>query len=215
MLVILGCAVMLAAGVAMVVRWDGLPRTSDTRASWPRWIVVALGSGLIAGLLAAGAGGRLLMRLLALTTPDAAGMVTEGGATVGEITVAGTLGFFVFGGAAFGFASGLLYLVAGPLLPEGRLRGLLFGLLLLVLGATRLEPLRADNFDFNLLGPAWLAVGSFVTLVLFHGVLVAALERRLSRQPAPRLPLAPGRVVLAVAVLVALPSCLVALRDLL
>ncbi len=206
---------MAAAGVAMVARWGGLPRTSDEPASWPRWILVSVGSGLIAGLLAAGAGGRLLMRLLALTTPDAGGMITEGGATVGEITLAGTLGFFVFGGAALGFASGLLYLVAGPLLPEGRRRGVLSGDLHLGGGATRVAPLRADNFDFNIVGPAWLAVGSFVALVLFHGVLVAALERRLSRRPAPRLPLIPGRVVLAVAVLAALPSCLVALRDLL
>ena len=36
--------------------------------------------------------------------------------------------------------------------------------MLLVLAGSRIEPLRADNFDVNLVGPGWLAVLLF-TLV--------------------------------------------------
>ena len=49
------------------------------------------------------------------------------------------------------------------------------GVLLLVLAATRIEPLRSDSVDFLLLDPAWLAVLGFGVLALFQGMLVAAL----------------------------------------
>ena len=57
---------------------------------------------LARGVLAAGAGGRLLMRLLAVTSPDADGQITEAGAEIGEITVGGTLAFVAFAGVAAG-----------------------------------------------------------------------------------------------------------------
>ena len=39
------------------------------------------------------------MRLLAITSPDAHGAITEAEATIGEITLGGTLGFVVFSGS--------------------------------------------------------------------------------------------------------------------
>ena len=110
------------------------------------------------GVLAAGAGGRLAMRLLAATSPDAEGSLTEADQIVGRISVDGTLGFFVFVGVPAGLLSGVLYALVRPLLPRGRAGGVALGALLLVLAATRIEPLRADNPDFALVGPAWLAV---------------------------------------------------------
>ena len=68
-----------------------------------------------------------------------------------------------------------------PLLPGGRARGVALGVLLLVLFATRIDPLRSDSIDFLLLEPAWLAVLGFSALALFQGILAAALRPRPGR----------------------------------
>jgi hypothetical protein len=182
---------------------------------WPRYVTVSLGAGLAAGLLAAGAGGRLMMRLLGATSsPDVHGLATEAGETIGEISVGGTLAFLVFVGLPAGFLSGLLYALLAPVLPSGRACGVALGVVLLVLFATRIEPLRPDSIDFLLLDPAWLAVLGFGALALFQGMLVTALA------PPPR-PVARsrvligGRVALAVVLLVALPGFIGATADIL
>ena len=147
------------------------------------WAVnLAVAAVAAAGVLAAGAGGRLVMRLLAATSGDAAqGRVTEASEVVGRITVEGTVAFFIFTGLFFGAASGGAYLLVRRWLPAGRAGGLAYGALLLVLAGTRLDPLREANPDFDLVGPGWLSVLAFSALVLFHGMLVAALAGRLSR----------------------------------
>ena len=54
------------------------------------YLTLAISSGVGAGILAAGAGGRLVMRLLAVTAgPDAQGRVTEAEQVIGRITVDG------------------------------------------------------------------------------------------------------------------------------
>lgn len=56
-------------------------------------LTVAVASGVGAGLLAAGTGGRLAMRLLAVTArADAQGRITEAEQVVGRISVDSTLG---------------------------------------------------------------------------------------------------------------------------
>ena len=101
-----------------------------------------------------------------------------------------------------------------PLLPGGRARGVALGVLLLVLFATRIDPLRSDSIDFLLLEPAWLAVLGFSALALFQGMLVAALA------PAPR-PVArsrvliAGRIALGVVLVAALPGFIGATADIL
>jgi hypothetical protein len=173
---------------------------------------VALISGAAAGILAAGAGGRLVMRLLAVTAgADAQGQITEAEEIVGRITVDGTLGFVVFTGLFFGPVSGAAYLVLRRWLPAGRAGGLVFGALLLVLAGTRLEPLRRSNPDFDLVGPGWVSVVAFTVLVVFHGMLVAALAGRLSRA-VPLLAARPGAIAVhAPLLLLVLPGPLVAL----
>ena len=181
---------------------------------WPRYVAVSLGAGLAAGLLAAGAGGRLMMRLLGATSPDVHGLTTEAGEIIGEITVGGTLAFLLFVGLPAGFLSGGLYALVAPLLPGGRARGVALGVLLLVLFATRIDPLRSDSIDFLLLEPAWLAVLGFSALALFQGMLAAALA------PAPR-PVArsrvliAGRIALGVVLVAALPGFIGATADIL
>ena len=68
---------------------------------------------------------------------------------------------------------------------SARPAGLLFGVLLLVITGTRLEPLRSNNPDFQLLGPPWLAATALALLVLGDGMLTAAVMGWYSR----RLPL--------------------------
>jgi hypothetical protein len=143
---------------------------------------VAVVAGLGAGVLVAGAGGRLAMRLLAATAgDDAQGRLTEADEVVGRITTGGTIGFVIFTALFFGVATGLLYLLIRRWLPGGRLGGLTFGALLLVVAATTIDPLRSGNPDFDLVGPGWLSLVVFSALVLAHGALVAAIAGRYSR----------------------------------
>jgi hypothetical protein len=243
--VVAGCVVLVLAGLAAVVRWGGLtvepphapgpgargPDDPEERGAddplpvglvvrrylWAVNLAVAAGAG--AGIMAAGAGGRLVMRLLAATSGDGAqGRITEAAEVVGRISVDGTIGFVVFTALFFGSATGGVYLLVRRWLPAGRAGGLTYGALLLVLAGTRLDPLREGNPDFDLVGPGWLSVLAFSALVLFHGMLVAALAGRigravplLSRDPravaghAPLLLLGPlPPVVLALAVVGAL-----------
>jgi hypothetical protein len=200
MWVIVLCVVLVIAGLVAAVRWGGLtvepPSPPAPDAAGPTapppiglvvrrylwYLAVAVASGVGAGLLAAGAGGRLVMRLLAVTAgPTAQGRVTEAEEIVGRISVDGTLGFVVFTGLFVGLVTGVLYLLVRRWLPAGRTGGLAYGALLLVVAGTRLDPLRPGNPDFDLVGPGWVSVAAFATLVVFHGVLVAALAARVSR----------------------------------
>jgi hypothetical protein len=214
MWVIALCVVMVLAGLVAIARWGGLavqpppspatgePGPPDRPARPPVGLVVrrylwyltlAISAGVGAGLLAAGAGGRLVMRLLAVTAgPGAQGSITEADQVVGRISVDGTIGFIVFTGVIFGAASGAAYLLLRRWLPAGRAGGAVFGALLLVLAGTRLEPLRPGNPDFDLVGPGWLSLVTFAALVLFHGMLVAALAGRLSRSVPLLAPTAPA-----------------------
>jgi len=218
MAVVVVCIALVVAGLAAVAGWGGLavePPPASAGASgqaarptgplvgplvglvvrrylW--YLTVAVIAGVGAGVLAAGAGGRLVMRLLAVTAGTAAqGQITEADQIVGRITSDGTVGFIVFTGLFFGLASGLGYLLVHRVLPAGRVGGLVYGALLLVVAGTRLEPLRANNPDFDLVGPSWLAVVAFSVLVVVHGMLVAALAGRVSRM-APLLDWRPGAI---------------------
>jgi hypothetical protein len=198
--VIVVCVLVVLAGLVAVVRWGGLtvepPHAPAAEAAAPGepppveqvvrrylWDVnLAMAAGIGAGVVAAGAGGRLVMRLLAVTAgDDAQGRVTEADQVVGQITAGGTVGFIVFTALFFGAATGGGYLLVRRWLPAGRAGGLAYGALLLVLAGTRLEPLRQGNLDFDLVGPGWVSVVAFTALVLFHGMLVAALAGRVSR----------------------------------
>lgn len=194
MTVVAVCGLLLLLGLAGIARWggrgvdridpeEGSPRLSagDVGRRYLRYVVLAVVSGVGSGVLIAGAGGRLVMRLLAVTAGDGAqGRTTEADEIVGRITVSGTISFVAFTALFFGSATGALYLLIRRWLPSGRLGGLTYGVLLLVLAGTRLEPLRADNPDFSIVGPGWVAVVAFSALVLAHGMLVAALAGRYS-----------------------------------
>ena len=231
-IVVSGCVLVVLAGVVIVVRWGSASSESpacapaDTRGRvlpgrLARYVGVSLLAGVAGGLIAAGAGGRLVMRLLAVTSPEQSqGAVTEGNAVIGEITVDGTLGFITFVGPVTGVLTGLLLTLLGPLLPRGRAGGLALGTVLLVLAGSRIDPLRSENFDFNLAGPDWLSVGSFVALALFQGMVVVAIAARLSRNaplpfPAPARAVLVGRAAVVLVLLAALPAFVSSVSDIL
>jgi hypothetical protein len=139
------------------------------------WANVATFAALASALLAAWPGGRLIMRVLAFTSPDSAqGRLTEAQANVGFPTLEGSLALFLFAGLPAGYLVAILYLVLHRWLPAGRLAGPLLGILLLIWLGALLDPLRADNIDFNIVGPGWLAVALFTGLSILHGAVAAA-----------------------------------------
>ena len=54
------------------------------------------------------------------------------------------------------------------------------GVLLVTLGS-RVEPLRSDNPDFDLVAPGWLAVSIFAALAFLHALVLVAVMARVSR----------------------------------
>lgn len=201
-LLVVGFALTILWGGVAYQGWDPPPGPTDRRPSdravakrYLRGVAVALVGGFWAGALVTGSAVRLTMRLLAVTAGDAAqGRLTEAEEVVGDIDLVATLVLQAFGGIFPGLLSGALYLLCRRWLPDGRLGGVTFGVLHLVLAATRIEPLRPDNPDFDLVGPGWLAVATFGLTAVLHGMAVVAFANRWSRAFPSRAPTRAGRV---------------------
>lgn len=227
MLVMLTCAVLLVAGVVLAWRWRGfaliLPhggcddsRSALAPASALVWILgVGLLTGLVVGMLIVGPAARLVMRLLAATSSDATGRLTEAGEVVGQVSVGGTIGLFLFLGLPFGLAVGVVYALASPVLPRGVLGGALFGTAVLVIFGSLADPLRPDNPDFDIIGPGWLSVAAFCALSVLTGILTVPIAGRIGATlPAPTWWWAawmiPTCLIMVAAVLETVPVALIA-----
>jgi hypothetical protein len=203
MLVLSACGLMLLVGVALSYRWRSYflaqpewatrdLRTSSDGADRPwlqlLWLTsVGILTGFTVGALVIGPGGRLVMRLLAATSPESKGFQTEAQETVDRITLGGTIGFIIFVGLAFGVAAGLTYVFVYFALPRGITGGVVFGAALLVVFGSHVDPLRAGNHDFTIVGPGWLAVSAFTTLAVLTGAAIAPVAGRIAAAlPAPR-----------------------------
>lgn len=151
-----------------------------------RGVAIALVGGFWAGALVTGPSMRLIMRLLAATAGlSAQGKITEAEEVVGNIDLDGTIGLYLFGGILPGLLSGAIYVAFRRWLPSGRLGGVAFGVLHLVIAATRIDPLRPDNPDFDLVGPGWLSVATFGLAAVLHGMAVVAIANRYSTKFPP------------------------------
>lgn len=138
-----------------------------------RTLAIGMLPGLIAGLIVGGVGSRVAMRIMALTSGTAQGAETEFGATVGEITLGGTL-FLLIGSSLVGMLGGIFYMTIRRLLPGNVLvKGLVFGTLVLALAGRFL--VAPDNPDFVILSPAGLAVAMFAALPVLYGLTFVPL----------------------------------------
>ena len=92
-------------------------------------------SGVVAGIVVGGLGGRLVMRIAALLHPDAVGALTENGNRIGEITLGGTLSLILFGLISCAMA-GAVWVVVSPWIPgRAGVRALLAAGLAIAIGA--------------------------------------------------------------------------------
>jgi len=160
-------------------------------------------AGVATGIIVAGLGGRLVMKIVALIAgPGAMGNVTANGNTVGDFTLNGTMALVIFSGVFEGLIGGLLYVALRPWLERlGRWRGLAFGVVVLALmGHAVLEP---GNGDFRRFGPVGLNVALFAALFLLYGVTLAPVFDAIARG-ADR-----SRVVAAIAWLGVIPGTLI------
>lgn len=192
MAVVIVCGVLFALALLAAARWRNEELVVPPLASDPSrvdrvrhhlwWVQLVLATALLAGVLVMGLGGRLAMRLLGATAGDTAqGRLTEADEVVGEVTVGGTIGFVFFIGVLSGLVIAVLWFAVRRFLPSRWLGGLIFGVGLLVVLGTRMEPLRADNEDFDLLGPWWLSIVTFGALSLAFGIALASYSARISR----------------------------------
>ena len=191
MAIMIGCGVLLALGLLGGWRWRSVSfatpgrdvdlTSGEVARRYAWYVAIALTGGVAAGVTVIGAGGRLAMRLLAVTAgASAQGRLTEADEIVGTISLGGTLGFVIFNGVFGGVVFGALYLVVRRFLPAGPLGGVAYGLGLLVVFGTVLDPLRRQNPDFDIVGPGWVAVVTFTLLALAFGVVLHGLTARMS-----------------------------------
>ena len=142
-------------------------------------VLRVIGAGLLGKLVAgaaAGIGARLVMFLIRLLNPTHNGMTTHSDAVVGRWTVDGTLAV-VTGGMFEGIFGAIVYLIVRRWVPgRGWRKGLLFGLVLLVL----IGPMVFDgDYEYFRYIPPWASVTLFALLFPLYGVVQAPVTERL------------------------------------
>lgn len=126
--------------------------------------------GALLGLLVGGIGGRLAMMLLARLNPEATGLTSDDDFTMGQFTVSNTLNLLLVA-TLFGVVGAGVY----DLLRGLRIGARWFQVLSLAIGPAVVvgaQIVHTDGLDFQLLKPAWLAIGLFVAI---PGVFAALL----------------------------------------
>ena len=162
-----------------------------------RW---ALALGALSGVISAGVGARVVMRIVALDNPDRDGVFTDAEATVGEITFGGTMNLLLLGTIA-GVMGGAAYLGVRRWLPvPAAWKGLAYGIVsLLTVGQLLFD---THNADFQIFKPVVMVIALFSVLFLLNGLIVGALVGRFHPEPAYRPSLRVSRAVTGVLALV-------------
>ncbi len=142
-----------------------------------RLVACGLLSGLVAGAVA-GLGSRLAMFVIRLMNPSHNGETTHANAEVGQVSTDGTLSL-MSEGMFYGVAGAVLYLVVRRWMPgSGLLKGLAFGVYLLVVAA----PVVLDgNYEYFRYVSAWVSVSLFALLYPLYGLVLAPLTEWLGQ----------------------------------
>lgn len=166
------------SGIASAVAAPKRPAI-DERGAWPPGVILrdiarSGVAGIIVGLVVAGLGGRIVMRLAALRVPEATGSFTENGNVIGQITLAGSLTLVMIG-LLFGMFAGTMLVVVRPWLPAtGIARRLAVAIAALGLGAFGL--IQRGNPDFVVLRHDPLIVALLVGLVGLVGLSISLVD---------------------------------------
>ncbi|MEK6721591.1 MAG: hypothetical protein AABZ33_13135 [Chloroflexota bacterium] len=137
-------------------------------------------AGAIVGIVVAGLGGRLLMRLAAILNADAVGAFTENGNRIGDITLGGTLFLIVFG-LISGVLAGALWVIVGHWIPgRSGVRAFLTAGVAIAIGTPLL--IIGSNPDFVILDHDARVVALLVALVGLIGLSIALLDGWLDRR---------------------------------
>ena len=168
--VTIGCAVAMVVAAVLAVRLRHTRRTPSPLSGREPFgerlaVTVSRAGGMLlgaflAGVLTIGAGGRLMMRVLAATSSDdVQGLRTEADEIVGEVSVGGSMFLIVVVGIGAAVVGLALFSALRRWLPD---RSLAAGLVGVSIGAGLLvRPaglLSSTNSDFTLLTPVALAV---------------------------------------------------------
>jgi hypothetical protein len=163
-------------------------------------------AGLVVGLVVAGFGGRIAMRLAAILVPDAVGAFTENGNRIGDVTLSGSLGL-ILTGLFLGPFAGVVWVVVSPWIPgAGLARAILTVPIAVALGALVL--IRADNRDFRILDHDPAVVAVLLGLIAVVGLSIALVDGWLDRRM-PRAAPAPSRATSVYAVLTSVGAILI------
>lgn len=143
-----------------------------------RSLTAALAVGALVGLIVAGGGSRLAMRLIAIADDrEDFGSTTGSGAFVGEITFGGTVAVLVTG-VALGIFGAFGYVALRSWLPaSGGYRSLVF--VVIVLGFGLFFTIEGNQGDFVFVDTA-VSIVSFAAVLLLYALVVPPLIERLA-----------------------------------
>ena len=162
-----------------------------------------LAGGIVAGVLVAGLGSRLMMRIVGVMARSHYGEVTHENAVVGETTLDGTLNLVVQG-IGYGIFGAILYLFVRRWVPgTGVVKGLVFGIGLLLLGGTVVLD---GSYEYYRYIEPWQAYALFALLIPAFGFVLSVVAERLagdSPYPPHRIIGIVGRAILLALVLFA------------
>jgi len=135
--------------------------------------------GALLGLVVGGIGGRLAMMLLARLNPEATGVISDDGFTIGQFTVSDTLNLLFFATLLGVVGAGVYALLRGLRIGPRWFQVLSIGAgPAVVVGAMIVH---TDGVDFQLLKPTWLAVGLFVAIPGIYATLLTLFAERVLR----------------------------------
>ena len=131
-------------------------------------------AGAIVGILVAGIGGRLVMRLAAILQPDSAGALTEFGSRIGEITLSGSLGLLLTR-LVGGLGAGTVWVVVSPWIPAvGLRRAILTMPVAIALGGSFV--IEGDNRDLLILQHDPVVITALIVLVALVALVGLSLS---------------------------------------